>query len=85
MLSVLLLTSLPFGVSAAGAEAKDGLEVTLLTDQGAYTAQEDIELAVSVKTTNAYAVENIQAEALLPQADLHLQKAIRAAIERLQE
>jgi 3-methyladenine DNA glycosylase AlkD len=26
-----------------------------------------------------------QAEALLPQADLHLQKAIRAAIERLQE
>ena len=67
LLAMLLLLALPFGVSAAGAEAKDGLEVTLLTDQGAYTAQEDIELAVSVKNTNAYAVENIQVEALLPQ------------------
>lgn len=67
LLSMLLLLALPFGVSAAGAEAKDGLEVSLLTDQGAYSASEEIELAVTVKNTNAYAVEDVQVEALLPQ------------------
>ena len=64
---MLLLVVLPFGVSAAGTDARDGLEVSLLTDQGAYAAGEEIGLAVTVTNTNAYAVDNIRVEALLPQ------------------
>ena len=67
MLAVLMLAALSFGVSAAGTDARDGLEVTLLTDQGVYAANEEICLSVSVKNTNAYAVEGVQVEALLPQ------------------
>ena len=67
MLALLLLFALPFTVSAAGADARDGLEVSLLTDQGTYGADEEIKLSVSVKNTNAYAVEGVQVEALLPQ------------------
>lgn len=67
MLAVLMLASLTFGVSAAGTDARDGLEVSLLTDQGTYEAGEEICLSVSVKNTNAYAVEGVQVEALLPQ------------------
>ena len=67
LLAVLLLVVLPFGVSAAGTDARDGLEVSLLTDQGAYAAGEEIGLAVTVTNTNAYAVDNIRVEALLPQ------------------
>jgi hypothetical protein len=67
LLAVLLLAGLTLGVSAAGTAAGDGLEVTLLTDQGTYTEDGDILLTVSVKNTNAYAVEGIQVEALLPE------------------
>lgn len=67
MLVLVLMTALSFGVSAAGTDARDGLEVTLLTNQGAYAADEEIQLTVSVKNTNAYAVEGVQVEALLPQ------------------
>ena len=67
LLVLTLLAALPLGVFAAGADARDGLEVQLLTDQGAYEAGEEICLTVSVKNTNAYAVEGVQVEALLPQ------------------
>ena len=67
LLAILLLTALSFGVSAAGTDARDGLEVSLLTDQGAYAADEEICLSVSVKNTNAYAVEGVRVEALLPE------------------
>ena len=67
LLALFLLVTLPFGVRAAGTDARDGLEVTLLTDQGSYEADEEIRLSVSVKNTNAYAVEGIRVETLLPQ------------------
>ena len=67
MLAVLMLAALTLGVSAAGTDARDGLEVTLLTDQGTYAADEEIQLSVSVKNTNAYAVEGVRVEALLPE------------------
>lgn len=67
MLALLMLLALPFTASAAGADARDGLEVSLLTDQGTYAAGEEIQLAVSVKNTNAYAVEGVQVDALLPE------------------
>ena len=67
LLVLMMLLSLPFGAFAAGTDARDGLEVTLLTDQGTYEADENIQLTVSVKNTNAYAVDNVRLEALLPQ------------------
>lgn len=67
ILAMLMLVALTLGVSAAGTDARDGLEVTLLTNQGTYGANEDIQLSVSVKNTNAYAVEGVQVEALLPE------------------
>ena len=69
--SVLLVLSLMLALSvvafAAGTDARDGLEVTLLTNQGAYEAGEDIQLTVSVKNTNAYAVDQVRLEAMLPE------------------
>ena len=67
LLVLMLLLSLPFGAFAVGTDTRDGLEVTLLTDQGTYEADENIQLTVSVKNTNAYAVDNVRLEALLPQ------------------
>lgn len=67
LLVLTLLAAMPFGAFAAGSEARDGLEVTLLTDQGVYDAGEDVQLTVSVKNTNAYAVDNVRLEALLPE------------------
>lgn len=66
MIAVLMLAALSFGVSAAGTDVQDGLEVTLLTDQGSYTAGETIQLTVSITNTNAYEVEDVRLEALLP-------------------
>ena len=67
MLALLMLAAMTFGVSAAGTDARDGLEVTLLTDQGVYEAGENINLTISIKNTNAYAVEGVRVETLLPQ------------------
>lgn len=67
ILAVLMLAALTIGVSAAGMDARDGLEVTLLTDQGSYKADQEIQMLVTVKNTNAYAVDGVQVQALLPQ------------------
>ena len=67
MLAILMLAALSFGVSAAGSNAQDGLEVTLLTDQGSYAKGETIQLVVSITNTNAYAVEYVRLETLLPE------------------
>ena len=66
MLAVLMLASLTMGVSAAGTDARDGLEVSILTDQGAYEAGEQISLSVFVKNANAYAVEGVEVIPELP-------------------
>lgn len=67
LLVLTLLAALPLGVFAAGTDARDGLEVTLLTNRGVYEAGEDVQLTVSVKNTNAYAVDNVRLEAMLPE------------------
>ena len=67
LLVLTLLAALPLGGVAAGTDARDGLEVTLLTNRGVYEAGEDVQLTVSVKNTNAYAVDNVRLEAMLPE------------------
>lgn len=67
LLVMSLMLMLSVGAFAAGTDARDGLEVTLLTDQGSYEAGQNVQLTVSIKNTNAYAVENVRLEAVLPE------------------
>lgn len=45
-----------------------GLEATIVTDKESYKANEDIHVTVTVKNTNAFKVENVSMESLLPEA-----------------
>ena len=67
LLVLSLMLALSVGAFAAGTDARDGLEVTLLTNQGTYEAGENIQMTVSVKNTNAYAVDQVRLEAMLPE------------------
>ncbi len=62
-----VLLALPLNVSAASSTTQDGLEVTITTDKTEYTADEDIQVSVSVKNNNSYKVEGISVETLLPE------------------
>ena len=72
MLALLMLAAMTFGVSAAGTDARDGLEVTLLTDQGVYEAGENINLTISIKNTNIldkrYYLYSLKTKALMKDA-----------------
>ena len=62
---VCLFFTLTFNASAASLEKQDGLEVTITTDKTEYTADEDIQVSVSIKNTNSYKVEDVSIETLL--------------------
>ena len=65
VLSVLII--LPDSVNAASLESHDGLEVSILTDKDEYSQSDDIKITINVKNTNAYDMENISVDALLPE------------------
>ncbi len=62
-----MLLALPLHAGAAVTEIQDGLEVTILTDQGKYDANEDIQVTLKIKNDNSFKVEGISAEILLPE------------------
>lgn len=64
MFSILFVT--PLTASAATIKSQDGLAVAITIDKESYTADEDINLSITVQNTNAYSVENVSIEALLP-------------------
>lgn len=65
VLSVLII--LPDSVNAVSLESHDGLEVSILTDKDEYSQSDDIKITINVKNTNAYDMENISVDALLPE------------------
>lgn len=46
-----VLLALPLNASAASSATQDGLEVTITNDKTEYTADEDIQVSVNIKTT----------------------------------
>lgn len=62
-----VLFACPLNVSAANTEVQDGLEVTITTDKSEYSVNEDVQISVTVKNTNAHKVEGVSLETLLPQ------------------
>lgn len=65
MLSIMLGT--PIAASVAINKTQDGFSVTIATDKESYATNEDINLSITVENTNAYPVENVSIEALLPE------------------
>ena len=49
LLVLCLLITLPMAVSAADTGSQDGLEISILTERNTYTAQEEIQITVSIK------------------------------------
>ncbi len=66
MLAVCVLIGLPMQAEAADTGVQDGLEIAVLTNQTAYSADEDIQVTITVRNTNDYPVEGISVQALLP-------------------
>lgn len=65
-LVISVIFTLPFNASAASLEKQDGLEVTITTDKTEYTANQDIQVSVSIKNTNSHKAEDVSIETLLP-------------------
>lgn len=59
--------ALPLNASATSTETQDDLEVTITTDKNEYTADEDIQVSVSIKNINSYKVEDVSIETRLPE------------------
>lgn len=66
MLAVCVLIGLPMQAEAADTGVQDGLKIAVLTNQTAYSADEDIQVTITVRNTNDYPVEGISVQALLP-------------------
>lgn len=66
LLAVCVLAGLPMRAEAADTGVQDGLEIAVLTDQTVYSANEDIQVTVTVRNTNDYSVEGVSVQALLP-------------------
>lgn len=58
-----------FGITALAAETQTqyGLESTIATDKEAYTANEKINVTVTVKNTNDFEVKDVSIESLIPE------------------
>ena len=58
-----------FGITALAAETQTqyGLEATIATDKEAYTANEEINVTVTVKNTNDFEVKDVSIESLIPE------------------
>lgn len=52
---------------AVSTASQYGLEATIVTDKESYKANEEIHVTVTVKNTNAFKVENVSMESLLPE------------------
>ncbi len=66
-LMLCVLFAMPVSASAASTAAQDGLEVTIATNKTDYSADEYIQVYISIKNTNTYKVEGISLETLLPE------------------
>ncbi|MDL2214493.1 Ig-like domain-containing protein [Clostridia bacterium OttesenSCG-928-O13] len=65
VLLALVLWATPITAYAAS-QTQDGLEVSLTTDKGSYAAGDAVTVNVSVKNTNAFAVDNVKLDLVLP-------------------
>ena len=53
-------------VNAAAKKEADGLKVSIKTDQGSYRIGDDVQISITVKNNNFYAVTDIDIETLVP-------------------
>lgn len=65
MAILLLVCGMSMTVFAA-TSSQDGLTIEIKTDKDAYSINEDIKVEITVTNTNAFTMENVTIESLLP-------------------
>lgn len=67
-LALCLLLTLPSGVLATGQDTRSGVEATVTSDKESYTADEKVQLSLTLNNTNSFPIEKLTVETVIPEA-----------------